>query len=211
MLFQWICIASRVGGGINGGKRPRTIDRGIINITGIFEQRINHRSDRICIKPGRSVETHSITCFCRKKMAGQRIVTCINSCYFDNEVFHHIDLNTVIQNWHMQKVSGIADTVSRLRPAENVINFRKKTPAMETRRIITNALTDLTGSDIVINNLCSNKDEKTPPKAATPHRCTNKLRNCSPFRCGINWYFGELILAHQKGDASLARSARAVE
>ena len=111
----------------------------------------------------------------------------------------------------MQKVSGIADTVSRLRPAEDVINFRKNTPAMETRGIITNALTDLTGSDIVINNLCSNKDEKTPPKAATPHRCTNKLRNCSPFRFGINRLFDELILTHQKGDASLARSARAVE
>ena len=36
--------------------------------------------------------------------------------------------------------SGITDTVPRLRPAEDVINFRKKTPAMKTSRRITNAL-----------------------------------------------------------------------
>lgn len=37
-------------------------------------------------------------------------------------------------------VLGITDAVSRLRPVEDVINFRKKTPAMKTSRRITNAL-----------------------------------------------------------------------
>jgi hypothetical protein len=30
-------------------------------------------------------------------------------------------------------LSGITDAVSRLRPVEDVINFREKTPAMKTR------------------------------------------------------------------------------